>query len=113
MKKACAEGVKMPVYVDNVRIKWRGKEWCHLVADNLEELHEFAKGVGLKRSWYQSSASYPHYDVTVSTRALALRLGARVGCRKTVIQCGKKLKAEQGEALIEKKQAPRQLGLFI
>lgn len=85
----------MPIYVDNARIKWNGKEWCHLVADTLDELHDFAKTLGLKRSWYQHSASYPHYDITISTREKALQLGAHPGCRKTIIGCAKNLKIEQ------------------
>ncbi|WP_236205825.1 DUF4031 domain-containing protein [Pseudomonas tohonis] len=84
----------MPVYVDNVRIKWRGKEWCHLVADTLDELHEFASSLGLKRSWFQHSASYPHYDITISTRKKALQLGAHQGSRKVIIQCAKSLKSQ-------------------
>ena len=37
----------MAVYVDNLRIPWRGKEWCHLLADSLDELHSFAEKLGL------------------------------------------------------------------
>jgi hypothetical protein len=102
----------MPIYVDNVRIKWRGKEWCHLVADTLEELHEFAKLLGLKRSWYQYSASYPHYDITVSVRMKALELGALPGCRRKIISCAKNLRAEQGALGLRVKEINPQLKLF-
>lgn len=66
----------MAVYVDTVRIKWRGCVWCHLVADTLPELHSFAAELGLKRSWFQDKRSCPHYDITLSKKAQALRLGA-------------------------------------
>lgn len=84
----------MAVYVDNERIAWKGRQWCHLVADTLAELHSFASLLGLKRTWYQDRASYPHYDVTVSVRAKALRLGALPADKALLIACCKKLKAE-------------------
>ena len=36
----------------------------HLVADTLQELHEFAEKVGLKRKWFQDHKDHPHYDIT-------------------------------------------------
>jgi hypothetical protein len=55
----------------------RGKESCHLIAaGDLEELHAFAKKLGLRREWFQGRASWPHYDLTPSKRAKALALGA-------------------------------------
>ena len=84
----------MAVYVDNEQIAWRGKKWCHLVADSLEELHAFALQLGLRRAWFQDHASYPHYDVTISVRERALALGASPGDRRTIIGCAKALKAQ-------------------
>ncbi|WP_257814207.1 DUF4031 domain-containing protein [Burkholderia glumae] len=84
----------MAVYVDNALIVWRGKRWCHLVADSLDELHGFAKHLGLRRTWFQDRASYPHYDVTESIRLRALRLGAIQGDKRTIVQCGRSLKQE-------------------
>jgi hypothetical protein len=55
----------MAVYVDDELIPWRGKLWCHLVADTLPELHAFARRLGLRQAWFQAKAAYPHYDVTV------------------------------------------------
>jgi len=55
----------------------RGKESCHLIAaGELEELHAFAKKLGLRREWFQGRASWPHYDLTPSKRAKAVALGA-------------------------------------
>lgn len=100
----------MAVYVDNVRIKWANNEWCHLVADSIDELHEFANSLGLKRKWFQISASYPHYDVTVANRTKALSLGAQAGTRKQIITCAKKLKKEY--FLNKTREIPIQLKLF-
>lgn len=85
----------MSVYVDNARVWWRGEKWCHLVADSLEELHRFADQIGLRREWFQASASYPHYDLTMWRRQRALVFGALVGERRQIIRCAKKLKVEQ------------------
>lgn len=51
---------------------------CHLTtdSDDLEPLHEFAKRLGMKRSWFQPHPKMPHYDLTPGRREAALRLGA-------------------------------------
>ena len=84
----------MAVYVDNVRVKWRGRLWCHLVADSLDELHKTARQLGLQRKWFQHSASYPHYDITIETRQIALSKGAIEGSRREIIKCAQALKAQ-------------------
>lgn len=83
----------MAVYVDSEEILWRGKLWCHLAADTLDELHTFASTLGLRRSWFQSRG-YPHYDVTVSVRQRALQLGAIDADRETIVDRCRKLKVE-------------------
>ena len=47
----------------------------HLEADTLDELHEFAEKLGLRKSWFQDK-SIPHYDVSKSVRSKAIELGA-------------------------------------
>ena len=84
----------MAVFVDNERITWRGKLWCHLVADSLDELHAFAGALGLRRSWFQERASYPHYDVTTDVRDRALRLGALQGRKAQIIASARLLRSE-------------------
>jgi hypothetical protein len=65
------------VYVDQLRDwGWRLGPSCHLIADTNEELHAFAARLGLKRAWFQAKSSGPHYDLTASKRAIAVRLGA-------------------------------------
>ena len=46
-----------------------------MIADSVEELIEFAVGMGLRREWYQAKSS-PHYDLTVEGRELAVSRGA-------------------------------------
>lgn len=84
----------MAVYVDDELIDWRGRQWCHMVADSLPELHEFALQLGLRQSWFQSKSKYPHYDVTVGMRNKAIRLGAIMGDRTQIISCAKNLQAQ-------------------
>jgi hypothetical protein len=65
------------VYVDKLRDwGWRLGPSAHLIADTNEELHAFAKRLGLNRAWFQPKASGPHYDLTAAKRALAVELGA-------------------------------------
>jgi hypothetical protein len=84
----------MAVYVDNACLAWRGKRWCHMVADTVHELHEFALELGLKREWFQDQGAYPHYDITVSVREKALALGAAPGSKEIIIGCAKRMRAE-------------------
>ncbi|MDI1309728.1 MAG: DUF4031 domain-containing protein [Methylotenera sp.] len=90
----------MAIYIDNVQIKWRGRKWCHMVADSIDELQSFAKALSLKPEWFQTDASYPHYDVTTETRIFALKLGAIEGERKDIIRCAKLLKFEQDQTRV-------------
>lgn len=75
----------MTVYVDDMQVQAdvpngrsvvRGR-WSHLTADTDEELHAFARRLGMRPEW----AQYPgtpmsHYDVVQRKRAEAIRLGA-------------------------------------
>jgi uncharacterized protein DUF4031 len=49
---------------------------CHMWADSLEELHAMAARIGMRRAWFQDDPRLPHYDLTPSRRAMALRAGA-------------------------------------
>ena len=84
----------MTVYVDDSRLSWRGRSWCHLVADSVSELHAFAAQLGLRQEWFQYRTMYPHYDVTVSVQRRALALGAQVGDKRTIVACAKRLRVE-------------------
>jgi len=71
----------MSVYVDTMlpcirNANWRYSQSCHLVADSFQELHAFARELGLRRAWFQSKSGLPHYDLTASKRRRAIKLGA-------------------------------------
>lgn len=51
----------------------------HLVSTDLEELHVFAKKIGLKRCWFQGTRRhrFPHYDLTTPHKSeVAIQSGA-------------------------------------
>ncbi|MGH6742223.1 MAG: DUF4031 domain-containing protein, partial [Bradyrhizobium sp.] len=60
--------------------------WCHLLADDIDELHRFATWLGLHRTSYQGppKGSTPHYDLTSYERRRAIAHGATV-CDRTAI----------------------------
>jgi hypothetical protein len=73
------------VYVDEItgygdHARRRGlpdTQWAHLTADTREELHAFARGIGLRREWFQNADNDRwHYDVTPGKRDAALAAGA-------------------------------------
>jgi hypothetical protein len=83
--------IDMAVYVDNNDMLWKGKMWCHLTADSLDELHAFAAKLGLKREWYQyPKSAYPHYDTVF--REKAIRLGAIPVSSKVIVGKARKLR---------------------
>ena len=49
----------MPVYVDGLKPsikskKWKYDKYCHLVADTLKELHDFAREIKMPIAWFQN-----------------------------------------------------------
>ena len=86
----------MAVYVDAAIWKWRGLKWCHLLADDLDELHRFALGIGLKGSSYQGPprTTTPHYDLTGYERRLAIRAGAIACSRQQIAIVARRARAE-------------------
>lgn len=66
----------MAVYVDGLRdYGWHRGPSCHLIADSVEELIEFAESIGMRREWLQMKST-PHFDLTVGGRTLAVEHGA-------------------------------------
>jgi hypothetical protein len=54
-----------------------GKESCHLTTDGpIDELHTFAKSIGLTRWYWHNVDIMPHYDLTPAWREKALLAGA-------------------------------------
>lgn len=72
----------MAAYVDDLQV-WPNARGifragsCHLAADTLDELHEFAARLGMRREWFQPGRGrHPHYDLVKSRRDRAVALGA-------------------------------------
>lgn len=75
----------MTVYVDdyfqqatvpNGKRTVTGK-WCHMTADTREELDAMAVAIGMRPAWIQHPGTWKeHYDVVISKRNAAVRLGA-------------------------------------
>lgn len=66
----------MGVYVDRLQdYGWHRGPSCHLIADSVEELIEFAESMGLRREWFQAKST-PHFDLTADARKIAVAHGA-------------------------------------
>jgi hypothetical protein len=85
----------MAVYVDSAIWAWAGCKWCHLLGDDLDELHRFAALVGIKRTSFQGPprTATPHYDLTGFERARAIRLGAIACDRETIVLVSRRARA--------------------
>ena len=64
------------VYIGKNEYKYGRMIMSHMIADSLEELHEMADKLKLKRSWFQDKPNRPHYDICKSYKQKALNLGA-------------------------------------
>ncbi len=87
----------MAVYVDEAIWPWQGLKWCHLLADDLDELHRFAAQLGIARTSYQGPprTKSPHYDITAFERQRAIRLGAVTCSRQEIVVVLRRLRDEE------------------
>lgn len=68
---------------------------CHLAADTLDELHEFAAKLGMKREWFQGkNPRHPHYDLVKSKRDRAIALGAKPITGREMVMIWRALRGE-------------------
>jgi hypothetical protein len=90
----------LAVYVDDAIWPLAGRKWCHLLADDIAELHRFAAQLGLKRSSYQGppKTNKPHYDITAFERDRAVRLGAIACSRDEIVAVLRRIRATLHEA---------------
>lgn len=70
----------MTVYVDDMRAPFGRLIMCHMLADSEAELHAMAAAIGVARKWHQGD----HYDICLSKRAAAVKLGAVEVTRRTL-----------------------------
>lgn len=83
------------VYVDDSKptgLPYPREHSCHMMADSLEELHEFADRIALHRDWFQGD----HYDLFGGKRALAVKNGAVEVSSRMLVMLRRKLRAEAG-----------------
>lgn len=75
----------MTVYVDNMEAPFGRYVMCHMWADTREELFAMCDRIGVQRKWFQRpagdapfgmDASWEHFDIAKSKRALAVQNGA-------------------------------------
>ena len=76
----------MTVYVDRARNRFGRMIMCHMLAFDLDELHRMAEAIGMRREWFQSAGTAPHYDVSLDRRKRALRLGAIEADREKIVE---------------------------
>jgi Protein of unknown function (DUF4031) len=68
----------MTCYVDDVQHRFGRMVMCHLWADSLDELLAMVDAIGVQRKWLQQppKASWVHFDIALSKKALAIKAGA-------------------------------------
>lgn len=69
------------IYVDHLKpcvpsMRWPYRHSAHLFADTEQELHNFARSIGLRRDWFQAHPRLDHYDLTYGKLKQALAKGA-------------------------------------
>jgi hypothetical protein len=83
----------MSVYLDDPIFPYGHMMMCHMVADSIEELHDMADRIGIRRKWFQNKR-VPHYDICKSKRVLAIKLGALEVGREKFVEISKRLRNE-------------------
>jgi hypothetical protein len=60
----------------------------HLISSHsVEELHCFAKTIGLKREWFQDHPRHPHYDLTTTRMIIkAIQYGAHMATSREIVK---------------------------
>ena len=87
----------MSVYVDTATYYYGRMVMCHMIADTPTELHDMADKIGVAHHWFQvpPKASFWHYDIAKSKRALAVKLGARECDRSTFVTALQRIRASK------------------
>jgi hypothetical protein len=88
----------MAVYVDDAFWPWQGLKWCHLLADDIDELHRFAARLGVHRASYKGPprTRAPHYDLTAFERKRAMAFGARACSREEIVAVVRLIRVRRG-----------------
>jgi len=86
----------MTVFIDGARHGFGRMVMCPMLADTPAELHAMAEAISMRREWYASpaTASFPHYDLSLTRRKLALERGAKELTRQGLNAHMKRVRAE-------------------
>ena len=89
----------MTVYVDDVRHSFGRMVMCHMWADSLPELLAMADRIGVARKWLQQppKASWVHFDIALSKKALAIDAGAVLTDRYGPVEHVARLRGDQAK----------------
>lgn len=84
----------MAIYVDFlIDYGWKLGASCHMYADTLDELNEFATSIGLKPQWVDKKGLLLHYDLVATKRKIAINKGAvEIQTRKELLDLIERLK---------------------
>jgi hypothetical protein len=85
------------VYVDASLYGFGRMTMCHMIADTPAELHAMADRIGVARRWFQQppKASFWHYDIAKSKRALAVAAGAIEVDRGALVEAIRRIRAAE------------------
>ena len=73
------------VYVDDMDAPFGRMLMCNMIADTKEELLEMADKIGVQRKWIQEEGNWQeHFDICLSKKAKAIKLGAKITMRELV-----------------------------
>ena len=87
----------MAVYIDQLcNWGWKHGPSCHLIADSIPELIDFAVMIGLRAEWFQPRSS-PHFDLTVQVREIALAAGAIELSKREFVGVIRRLRSERSD----------------
>lgn len=91
------------VYVDDVEHSFQNMVMCHMWADTVEELLQMAITIGVQTKWLQQppKASWVHFDIAKTKKALAIRHGAILTDRYGPIRHLAKLGSVRHQKLVE------------
>ena len=76
------------VFVGKNRYRHGRMFMSHMASDNLDELHDMAKKIGIDVRHFQDKPRKPHYDICANKKRFAMSCGAvEVSDRELILLC--------------------------
>ena len=79
------------VYVDKMNATYGRMVMNHLFADTIEELFQMVDKIGVNRKWFQKNPTFPHFDIALSKKKLAIQNGAKEVEYRDIVAISKKI----------------------